>query len=222
MTPALVIFDLDGVLVDSEILAARAVAEVAAGWGVRLDAKQVLTRFVGLTDEHIGRKLSDEAGAALPDDFADRVHRHAMGLIERELEAVPGAQATLERLALARCVASNSRPDRVESSLTAAGLRHHFADDALFSAKLVGRAKPAPDLHLHAAAAMAVAPGEAVVIEDSETGVQAAVAAGMAVLGFVGAGHVTDPDGQAARLRAAGAEQVVDDLNVLPELLASR
>jgi HAD superfamily hydrolase (TIGR01509 family) len=219
MSPALVIFDLDGVLVDSEHLAARAVAEEAADWGSTVSAAEVLARFVGLTDERIGQVLSAEARGQLPADFAERVHLRALTLIDSELEPVPGAREALERLALVRCVASNSRPDRVIRSLAATGLRAHFPHDALFSAAQVARPKPAPDLHRHAAAEMGVQAAEAVVIEDSETGVTAAVAAGMTVLGFVGAGHVTDRDAQAARLTAAGASAVFDELRTLPDLL---
>ena len=219
MSPTLVIFDLDGVLVDSEHLAARAVAEEAADWGSTVSAAEVLARFVGLTDKRIGQVLSAEAGGQLPADFAERVHRRALALIDRELEPVPGARAALETLALPRCVASNSRPDRVIRSLAATGLSAHFADDTLFSAAQVARPKPAPDLHRHVAAEMGIQAAEAVVIEDSETGVAAAVAAGMTVLGFVGAGHITDRDAQAARLTAAGASLVFDELRTLPDLL---
>jgi HAD superfamily hydrolase (TIGR01509 family) len=219
MSPALVIFDLDGVLVDSEHLAARAVAEEAADWGSTVGAAEVLARFVGLTDKRIGEVLSAEASGQLPADFAERVHLRALALIDRELEPVPGARQVLERLALPRCVASNSRPDRVARSLAATGLSALFADDALFSAAQVARPKPAPDLHRHAAARMGIQVGDAVVIEDSETGVTAAVAAGMTVLGFLGAGHITDRDGHGARLTAAGASLVFDELRALPDLL---
>jgi beta-phosphoglucomutase-like phosphatase (HAD superfamily) len=107
----------------------------------------------------------------------------------------------------------------VARSLAATGLSALFADDALFSAAQVARPKPAPDLHRHAAARMGIQVGDAVVIEDSETGVTAAVAAGMTVLGFLGAGHITDRDGHGARLTAAGASLVFDELRALPDLL---
>ena len=100
-------------------------------------------------------------------------------------------------------------------------MRDHFPANGLFSSAMVARAKPAPDLHLHAAATFGADPARCVVIEDSATGVAAAVAAGMTAVGFVGAGHIEDREGHAARLRDAGAGRVIDDLRDLGTTLAA-
>jgi HAD superfamily hydrolase (TIGR01509 family) len=214
---ALVIFDCDGVLVDSESLAFRAVAEELAPHGLTLAPLEAAARFAGYTDRDIARVVAAETGRALPDDFPARLQARAMALFEAELVAVPGAADALAAIALPRCVASNSPPERIERALRLVGLRDHFPAEGLFSADHVARPKPAPDLHRHVAQRMG-APAEAcVVIEDSPTGVAAARAAGMAVIGFTGASHI--PPGHARTLMEAGTGKVIDDLRRLPGLL---
>ena len=212
MTPALIIFDLDGVLVDSELLSARAISELLAEHGVAITVAEVAARFTGLTDREIGDWVARESGRPIPGDFAARAERRTLELFDGALQPIPGAHELLRAIALPVCVASNSPPQRVARSLSAAGLSAHFPEGTFFSAAAVARPKPAPDVFLHAAEMMGAAPGECLVVEDSPTGVRAAVAAGMTVHGFVGAGHVTDREALGATLTAAGAAEILSAL----------
>lgn len=215
MSPALVIFDLDGVLVDSELIAARAVAEVLSEHGAPLTTEEVVGRFAGLTDREIASVVERETGRRLPGNFDELADRRTMALFDGVLTAVPGAAETLPHIHVPICVASNSPPERVSRSLATVGLDRFFTDQTLFSALTVERPKPAPDIYLHAADRMTVAVQDCLVVEDSPTGVRAAVAAGMTVLGFVGAGHIADREAHGAGLRAEGASAI---LTVFAEL----
>ena len=217
----LVIFDGDGVLVDSEALSCQVLADLLTELGCPTDGVEVARRFAGLTDGAIAAQVAADRGIVLPDDFARQVSRRAVAAFEGRLEAVPGAHEAVAATAAPRCVASNSAPDRLERSLEIVGLRHHFPADGLYASALVDRPKPAPDLHLFAAAAQGADPARCVVIEDSATGVSAAVAAGMTVVGFVGAGHIEDQARHAERLRQVGASRVIDDLCDLTATLAA-
>jgi len=221
MPPDLVIFDCDGVLIDSEALSCGVVAEMLTEHGYPIDAHAAAARFAGLADREIAALVSQECGLAMPEDFAERVSARATLAFEGRLQAMPGAAAVLAGLPHRRCVASNSLPNRLARALEIAGLAVHFPPGALFSSAMVARGKPAPDLHLHAAAAMGAAPARCVVIEDSPTGVTAARVAGMAVIGFVGAGHIADRGAHADRLRAEGAARIAQRFEEIPEALAA-
>jgi HAD superfamily hydrolase (TIGR01509 family) len=193
-------------------------AEEFAANGIAIAAGDLADRFAGLSDGDVVAAVERSAGGrALPPDFLTRLEKRAEALFANELRPIPGVTDLLDRLSGRRCVASNSGVRRLASSLKRAGLARYFDKDAVFSADLVARPKPAPDLHRHAAAAMGVAPDRAVVIEDSETGVRAARSAGMTVIGFTGASHV--PPHQPDRLRAAGATAVIDRLADFPEAI---
>ena len=153
----------------------------------------------------------------LPADLDERYRRFYWPLLERELQPIPGVGAVLDSLICRTCVASSGRPERLKHALSLVGLYDRFHPH-IFSAVEVARGKPAPDLFLHAAARMGAAPERCVVIEDSVPGVMAAVAAGMSVIGFVGASHCR-PD-EAARLAAHGAARVIDDMTKLLPALA--
>jgi HAD superfamily hydrolase (TIGR01509 family) len=157
-----------------------------------------------------------ERGRALPADFEERVRANDLAVFARELRAVPGVADALARIPIAKCVASSGAPEKIRHSLAVTGLIDFFGPH-LFSAHMVPRGKPAPDLFLFAAAAMGVDADRCVVVEDSVAGVTAARAAGMPVLGFAGGGHAGD--GYAAKLRAAGAAPVFADMAELPALL---
>jgi HAD superfamily hydrolase (TIGR01509 family) len=215
----LVIFDCDGVLVDSEVIGCRVEAEELGRVGIGVTAAQILERFTGATAAETFRTLEAEHGLKLPEGFVLRVKNAILAAFTAELRAIEGVAAALERIALPVCVASSSDPARIEHSLKTVGLLERFAPH-IFSASAVARGKPAPDLFLHAAARMGVAPAHCVVIEDSLRGVEAGVAAGMRVLGFAGGSHCRP--GHDERLRAAGAERVFADMARLPELLANR
>ena len=204
--PALLIFDSDGVLLDSELVACRVVAEELREWGLDFYGRSVAERFAGYTDAAIARTVTEETGMRLPEDFPARVQARALRAFETELRPVQGMEALLKRDSGPRCVASNAAQHRLERALELVGLAGYFPPGALFSAEQVARAKPAPDLHLHAAKVMGFQPADCLVIEDSVTGVQGARAAGMRCAGLVAASHA--PEGQTGLLAEAGAEPV--------------
>ena len=214
----LVIFDCDGVLVDSEVLFNRVLAEQLTASGYPIDADGAIARFTGMSMPSLMKIIEDELGHALPEGFTDKCRTRANAVLDRDLQPIPGVGAVLERHAGPRCVASSSSPSRIRRSLATTGLAGHFADETLFSAAMVSRGKPAPDLFLHAAQTMGAAPADCVVIEDSLPGARAAVAAGMTALGFTGGDHIRD--GHADALRALGVAVVFDDMARLPDLLA--
>lgn len=207
---ALVIFDCDGVLIDSEYLACRIEAEVLTAHGFPLTTDEVRDNFLGLSlarevellTERFGRKPSPEAIAAM--------HDASHAAFEAELEAVPGIHHLLDRLRVPCCVASSSSPERLRHTLGLTGLYDRLQPH-IFSATMVKHGKPAPDLFLHAASAMRADPQHCLVIEDSAAGVQAGKAAGMMVIGFVGGKHC--PDGHDRKLTAAGADRIAGHMD---------
>lgn len=212
----LVLFDCDGVLIDSEWISARVFAESLAEIGVDLTPHQVVAEFVGLDNASILAKVERDHGIALPREFDGRAAERLSAAFEAELRPLPGAIDALDGLHCAYCVASNSGHKRLRHTLRVAGLLDRF-DGRIFSSEDVARGKPAPDLFLHAAATFGRDPSECIVIEDSITGVTAARAANMRVIGFCGAGHIVP--GHDARLKAAGAETIIHDFSELLPLL---
>ena len=213
----LVIFDCDGVLVDSEVLACRAVAEALAGIGPVLSADAVAERFIGMSNRDMYRALERDRGAPLPEGFDAAMNALADRLFEQELRAMPGLEVALAALSARRCVASSSTPPSLAKKLAWTGLAAHFGD-AVFSTAQVARGKPAPDIFLFAAERMGVSPLRTLVIEDSAPGIAAAKAAGMTAFGFCGGSHCRSD--HAARLVAAGADRVFAEMSDLPALVA--
>ncbi len=213
----LTIFDCDGVLVDSEILFNMVVAEALTEHGYPIDTDTAIARFTGMSMPSLLSIVEGELGRGLPEDFTTQCRARANSVLDRELRPIAGIDAVLTDHGGPRCVASSSSPTRIRRSLKTTGLDRHFADETLFSAAMVTHGKPAPDLFLHAAAEMGAATDACIVIEDSLLGVEAAVAAGMTVLGFTGGSHIRD--GHAARMREAGVAAVFDDMSNLPEHL---
>ncbi|MGN2254403.1 HAD family hydrolase [Frateuria sp. GZRe12] len=209
--PGLVIFDCDGVLVDSEAIANRVFARMLAEQGLDIDDRQMDELFLGRTMAHCLALVVERLGRPLPDDFETEHDRHLFDALAAELAPIPGVAKVLDGLALPSCVASNGSPDKMRLSLDRVGLLRRF-EGRLFSAAHVARGKPAPDLFLHAAGRMGVATAACVVVEDSPAGVAAGVAAGMRVLGFA----ARTP---AMRLREAGAHRVFTSMDALPALL---
>jgi HAD superfamily hydrolase (TIGR01509 family) len=216
--PGLIVFDCDGVLVDSEPLAMRVLLGGLAEAGYRLDEEEAYERFLGRSLATIQRIIREDLGWRLPERHDERMRERLFALFKSELQPIPGVAAALDALALPRCVASSSQPDRIRLSLEVTGLLPRLAPH-LFSAVEVRRGKPAPDLFLHAAARMGVPPAACVVIEDSPAGIEAARRAGMRVLGFTGASHAQHP-AHRGRLLAAGPDAVFDDMQALPDLMA--
>jgi HAD superfamily hydrolase (TIGR01509 family) len=198
--PALVIFDCDGVLIDSEPIANRVWQEELRTLGIDLPLGQVMERFVGRTRDGCLAIAQEMTGRALPEGFGARWDEHLFEALGREVRPVAGIEAVLRALPVPYCVASNGTPHRMRMALEAAGLLP-LVDGRLFTASEVARPKPAPDLFLHAAARMGSNASQTAVVEDTPTGVRAAVAAGMRALAYAGAAHA-DP----GALEAAGAE----------------
>ncbi len=213
----LVIFDCDGVLVDSEPISIAVLVETIARHGVDISTDAAYKHFLGRSLGTVSQTLKAEYGVQM-DDAALEAMRHTLyERFSRALEAMPGADRVLETIETPVCVASSSLPERIELSLRIAGLRKRFGPD-VFSATMVENGKPAPDLFLYAAGRMGVAPARCVVIEDSPAGVKAAKAAGMTVFAFTGGSHIA-PAGLADTLAALDPDAVFDDLRRLPELL---
>jgi HAD superfamily hydrolase (TIGR01509 family) len=205
----LTIFDCDGVLIDSEHPAVRADVACLAEDGIVLTEAEILGTYVGISVAGMVADLERRYGRTVAGDFAERHHTRLRAIFEAELQAMPGIGAVLDAWPGARCVASSSTPARLRHALGLVGLYDRFAPH-IFSAVQVAHGKPAPDLFLYAAARMGVDPDSCVVIEDSLAGVEAAVAAGMRVIGFTGGSHCLP--GHTARLSERGAAQVVDDM----------
>ena len=216
LRPRLIIFDCDGVLVDSESLAAENLRAELMAIGFSGATSDYLARLRGRTMAEAMRMVEADWGRTLPDDFLVRLRARDVGAFERHLKAVAGVQEILDRLPVPVCVASSGSPEKIRHSLGLTGLLKRF-EPHLFSAASVARGKPAPDLFLLAARTMGTAPADCAVIEDSVPGIVAAVAAGMHPLGFVGASHGGETLETA--LAQAGAARVFRDMRDLPELL---
>lgn len=205
----LVIFDCDGVLVDSEVLSCAALAGLLTETGLPTSTDEVMERFLGRSVTAIGDDFSTRMGRPLPDDFLPRFQAEMMARMRRDLNAIPDIAAVLANLTAAGqafCVASSSERPRLELALSLTGLAPFF-ENRVFNAAMVARGKPAPDLFLHAAQAFNADPARCLVIEDSLAGVQAGKAAGMVVWGFTGGSHHQD-GASAERLAAAGADRL--------------
>lgn len=209
--PQAVIFDCDGVLVDSEILAIEVEIAILADCGLTYGMADYTHRFLGLNDAAYHAELEADCqartGAPLPEDFLRRARDQRWDACQTRLTEVAGCGAAVAALALPKAVASSSGADFLREKLRLTSLLEAF-DPHVYSADLVARAKPHPDIFLHAARQMNVDPARVLVIEDSEAGVTAGVAAGMTVVGLTAGGHVRD--GHAERLVARGAHHVAD------------
>jgi HAD superfamily hydrolase (TIGR01509 family) len=212
----LVIFDCDGVLVDSEVISCRAHAETLTRHGYPITTDQVFDRFLGRSMRHATLEIEAELGRSLPGDFHAEVYAEIFRLFAASLEATPHIDEALAAIALPVCVASSGPPEKISASLNRVGLYDRFAPH-IFSAVQVQRGKPAPDLFLFAAEQMRTSPERCLVIEDSTAGIAGALAAGMTVLGFHGGSHCRP--GYADKLRAAGAAVTFDDMRELPGLI---
>jgi HAD superfamily hydrolase (TIGR01509 family) len=208
----LLIFDCDGVLVDSEPISNRILHEMLAEVGLARDLEATTREFLGLSMEDCWRIVERKLGRPLPPEFAARYERALRDGFQSELRPVRGVKQALRRIRRPLCVASSGSLEKIRYSLELTGLRTFF-EERLFSAAEVGRGKPAPDLFLHAARQLGADPARCVVIEDSPRGVQAGVAARMIVLGYAERTPI-DALGQ------AGARSCFMRMRQLPGLLA--
>lgn len=222
MKPELIIFDCDGVLIDSEIIACGADAIELSKIGYPISTEEVVRRFSGVPSNAMYAEIEADLGHALPDDFEHRVVQRVHHEYRNSLRAIPNVRETVEQLTTPFCVASSSKPEKLRLGLERTGLLSLF-EPYVFSATQVERGKPHPDIFLFAAAQFGAPAQACVVIEDSVAGITAARAAKMRTVGFVGASHCAP--GHDAVLREAGAEVVLGRLselmasiNALPEL----
>ena len=217
--PQLVIFDCDGVLVDSEIIASRVEAELLTEAGYPIDPEELAARFAGLTFRDILLRVEKEAGIPVQASLLDR-EKAALDKALRSVAAIDGVHQAVAAAGPVRCICSNSAPERLEMMLTSTGLKPLFGDRIFSSvATPTRKPKPAPDVFLHAASEMGVAPRNCFVLEDSVHGIAGAKAAGMRVIGFTGGAH-TWP-GHADALTEAGAETVIRRWADLPAVLSA-
>jgi HAD superfamily hydrolase (TIGR01509 family) len=212
-----IIFDCNGVLVDSERIAAAVAAAEFTRIGIPFTPEQVARFFFGRRPADMVAMVENAGKRKLPASFPARLAGATLARLRAEVRAMPHAAYALTWLRGAKCLASSSPAERVRVSLETTGLGRFF--ERIFSASDVPRGKPAPDLFLHAAAQMQVAPAECIVVEDSPAGVTAATAAGMTVVGFLGGSHSDGELGQ--QLLHCGARTVVADLRQLKGVVAA-
>ncbi len=207
----LVIFDCDGVLVDSEPVATRTLGQALRELGLDLTQEQIFQHFVGYSLPHVLRVVESMLGRPPPENFLRDLQARTFAAFKTELRAMPGIEEALDRLRVPFCVASSGDHEKMSTTLGITGLLPRFAG-RIFSVTQVARGKPFPDVYLFAAQQLRAEPSACVVVEDTPPGVQAGVAAGMTVFGFCA--HTPEE-----KLKAAGAHRTFDDLRALPEML---
>jgi HAD superfamily hydrolase (TIGR01509 family) len=210
----LLIFDCDGVLVDSELLANAELADLLTRLGHPMSPQQALARFGGRRLQDVLTSAEALLSAPIPPDLAAQAGERLMARLRDELQPVAGVRAAIEALGQPRCVASSSPRERLKLSLAVTGLAPLFGAH-VFSADQVASGKPAPDLFLLAARTLGARPADCIVVEDSALGIQAARAAGMAAIGFAGASHATAE--LTEQLGEAGADIVIRAMSDLPQ-----
>lgn len=213
----LVIFDCDGVLVDSEGIACGADADAYTRLGVPITAQQVSARFSGMPDAAVDAAMAAEVGKPVPPDFRANIEKAVLETYKTDLHEIAGAHALLSSLTTAKCVASSSAPAKLALGLIETQM-FELVYPNIFSTALVEKGKPHPDIFLYAAQKMGVPPSRCVVVEDSVAGVTAAKSAAMTCIGFTGGSHCEE--GHADQLYSAGADTVVDTLKKVAPLIA--
>ncbi len=217
----LIIFDCDGVLIDSEMLVCTMVSEELTQLGYPITPVEVVERYAGRPEREILAQIAADWGKPVPAVYREAMTRRIHAAFTSELEPVPGVAATLARIRLPICVASSSGPEKLRMGLQFVGLYGYFAPSGgaanVVSAAYVAHGKPAPDVFIYAAGSMRTPVEHCLVIEDSLPGVRAARAAGMRVFGFTGGSHCLP--GHAERLLEAGAERVLGAMEELESAL---
>jgi len=216
--PRLIIFDCDGVLVDSELISNRILATELTQHGLTLSPEDCRRCFTGISLESVKAEIKKDFGYVLPPDFESTIQALDAKTFELELKPISGIAEALRKIPVPVCVASSGSSEKIYNSLRITGLADAFGEN-LFSAAMVANGKPAPDLFNLAALRMATPAEHIVVIEDSAAGVRAAGLADMRVFGFFGASHAKDDPGYPAKLIDAGATVVFDDMSQLVQLL---
>lgn len=208
MSFAAIIFDFDGVIADSEVRANKTLAESLTAIGLPTSYEDCLRDYYGNNWQETERRITLRLGRPLPPDFREQHRERALRMFADGFSSVPGAPEFLDMLGdRPRAIASSSSPAYIAMSLDRFGLAHHFGRH-VYSADGWDRGKPHPDIYLAAAKGLGVDPAMCLAIEDSPTGAQAALAAGMTVIGFCGAGHIADRAGHGEVLREVGVHHV--------------
>ncbi|PBB18581.1 HAD family hydrolase [Mesorhizobium sp. WSM4313] len=218
MRPELVIFDCDGVLVDSEALSVSALLGMIELAGGTVSEDAAYEHFLGKSMKSVREILGQEFGLDISDRHLTAMRVDLMRKFREELKPIPGVKEVLPKLGLPCCVASSGTLERIRHALDVTGLLP-LLEPHLFSATMVKRGKPAPDLFLHAASSMRTHPRKCLVIEDSPAGVAAARAAGMRVFAFTGGSHASNP-ALKARLASTEPDFIFADMLQLPDLIA--
>ena len=212
----LLICDCDGVIVDSEILAEQVLLDLLSGYAPRAEISLLIRESFGLSSSAILHAAELRFGVTLPPDLSAEVRARTDAVIAASVRPIPGVKAALDEIDLPLAVVSNSLYPSVANSIRRAALDDRVAGK-IFSADMVALPKPAPDLYLLASSSMGVPPERCLAIEDSSAGVKAAIAAGVRVIGFVGASHV--PPTHAAHLLDMGVVAVARQMSDLPSLV---
>ncbi|AXV16298.1 hydrolase [Neorhizobium sp. SOG26] len=211
------IFDCDGVLVDSEPVSVRVLVNALRRKGVDMDEAEAYRRFLGRSLATVTKTMSEEFGIEADEAFLDDMRHDLYREFRAELKPVTGISEALDALDVPRCVASSSQPERIRLSLSVTGLLDRL-EPHIFSASMVAKGKPAPDLFLHAAENMGADPAHCIVVEDSPAGIEAAKRAGMTVFAFTGASHACVP-GYRERIEALSPHVVFDAMADLLHLV---
>ena len=212
----LIIFDCDGVLIDSEMMVCTMCSEELTGLGYPITPQEVIERYAGRPEPEILAHIAEDWGRPVPAAYREAMKRRIHHAFTSELKAIAGVAATLDKLGVPICVASSSAPEKLKMGLSFVGLYQYFAPHVV-SAAYVAHGKPAPDVFIYAAGSMHTPVQSCLVIEDSLPGVRAACAAGMRVFGFTGGSHCLA--GHAERLLEAGAERVLSAMSELEDAL---
>lgn len=214
-----ILFDNDGTIVDSEIIASRIMLRHLALHGFNISEQEYNMRYPGLRTRDILTVLREEEGFRPPDNFIQIVHEEHNREFHRSLRAIPGMTSLFRSLKVPKSMVSNGSVRHVDACLRRVRLRSAL-DGHIFSAEQVGNPKPSPDVYLHALEILRLKPSETLVVEDSTTGVLAAKSAGIQVVGFLAATHIHDGHGD--KLQAAGADYLIPDAKALHSLLKKK
>lgn len=213
--PELIIFDCDGVLVDSEFLGIKLAISLLSQHGAELSLNEFTAGYSGLAWNDLIEKVRVEKGVAVPEEIHQQFYPQLLASFAADLRRIEGTLEVISQIDTAKCICSNSSVEHVEYVLSLTGLKPLFEKDIFSAADLgAGRAKPQPDIFLHAAERLRATPANTLVIEDSAHGVMAAKAAGMFVVGFTGGAHADASHQQ--RLLSAGADRVINAMSQLP------
>lgn len=214
-----VLFDNDGTIVDSEIIAVRTILRLLKPYGLNLSEGEYSQRFPGLRERDIMAILSKEYGIVPPDDFLEHLRAEHIRIFDRELRAVPGMHRLFKNLKTPKSMVSNGSVRHVVRSLRRVRL-HHALDGYIFSCEHVERPKPFPDVYEYALTQLRLKQPDVIVVEDSPTGVEAAKKAGLHVVGFLGATHIFN--GHKEKLRDAGADEIAGNAAELQKIFEQR